>query len=564
MLSNHSNYQTEIEMKKNQQNRKLSGIQKLAQSINDRLKSKLSRRVVLCVFTSIIVIEAILLIPSVKRREKELLSQIKQMSSGKVAWILITYPNASHTELVNHLSELMQHHPTILGGAVYDTNKQKVGTFGEFPELSLSEVNNSKKLFFSTSSNVYRYDDLIWSGKDMQTDYSIIIRHDCSNLRPELLAYISRIIGLVIIISLFLTITVWLCLEPIVINPILLLRSDLNQAGEAIYNDQEPPAFSSTYLQRQDELGEVINAFELMFIKISQAISERKKAEAALQESLEKVKTYSQALNYELEQGHQMQKNFLPAQISQQNGWEIASFFQPARQVAGDFYDVFELSNHTVGLVIADVCDKGVGAALFMSLFRSLIRVFSGQNYFEEMNEDLGGEKDKLYLDRGLATEDCYHALKAVCLTNNYIAKNHGEVGMFATLFFGVLDINNGKITYINGGHEPLFIISATGEIKEELNSTSPAVGMLPDMKFKIEQTHLEVGEILLGYTDGVPEARNGKGEFFTNEKLRLLVEKKAASAEGLLKEISTSVLNHTGSATQFDDITLLAVQRQV
>ncbi|WP_205127476.1 PP2C family protein-serine/threonine phosphatase [Okeania hirsuta] len=564
MLSNNSSYQTEIEMKKNQQNSKLSSIQKLAQSINDRLKSKLSRRVVLCVFTSIIVIEAILLIPSLKRREKELLSQIKQMSSGKVAWILITYPDASNTELVNHLSELMQHHPTILGGAVYDTNKQKVGTFGEFPELSLSEVNNSKKLFFSTSSNVYRYDDLIWSGKDMQTDYSIIIRHDCSNLKPELVAYISRIIGLVIIISLFLTITVWLCLEPIVINPILLLRSDLNQAGEAIYNDQEPPAFSSTYLQRQDELGEVINAFELMFIKISQAISERKKAEAALQESLEKVKTYSQALNYELEQGHQMQKNFLPAQISQQNGWEIASFFQPARQVAGDFYDVFELSNHTVGLVIADVCDKGVGAALFMSLFRSLIRVFSGQNYFEEMNEDLGGEKDKLYLDRGLATEDCYHALKAVCLTNNYIAKNHGEVGMFATLFFGVLDINNGKITYINGGHEPLFIISATGEIKEELNSTGPAVGMLPDMKFKIEQTHLEVGEILLGYTDGVPEARNGKGEFFTNEKLRLLVEKKAASAEGLLKEISTSVLNHTGSATQFDDITLLAVQRQV
>ncbi|NEP90499.1 MAG: PP2C family protein-serine/threonine phosphatase [Okeania sp. SIO2C2] len=551
-------------MNKNKQNSKLSGIQKLAQSINDRLKSKLSRRVVLCVFTSIIVIEAILLIPSLKRREKELLSQIKQMSSGKVAWILITYPNASNTELVNHLSELMQHHPTILGGAVYDTNKQKVGTFGEFPELSLSEVNNSKKLFFSTSSNVYRYDDLIWYGKDMQTDYSIIIRHDCSNLRPELLAYISRIIGLVIIISLFLTITVWLCLEPIIINPILLLRSDLNQAGEAIYNDQEPPAFSSISLQRQDELGEVINAFELMFMKIYEAISERKKAEAALQESLEKVKTYSQALNYELEQGHQMQKNFLPAQISQQNGWEIASFFQPARQVAGDFYDVFELSNHTVGLVIADVCDKGVGAALFMSLFRSLIRVFSGQNYFEEMNEDLGSEKDKLYLDRGLATEDCYHALKAVCLTNNYIAKNHGEVGMFATLFFGVLDINNGKITYINGGHEPLFIISATGEIKEELNSTGPAVGMLPDMKFQIEQTHLEVGEILLGYTDGVPEARNGKGEFFTNEKLRLLVEKKAASAEGLLKEISTSVLNHTGSATQFDDITLLAVQRQV
>ncbi len=551
MLSNNSSHQakSEIEMKKNQQNSQLSGIQKIAQSINSRLKSKLSRRLVLYVFTSIILIEGIILIPSVKKREKELLSQTKQVSSGKVAWILITYPNTSGKKLVNHLSELIHHTPLILGGAVYTSNGQEIGTFGESPELSFSEINNSEKPFIPSRSGS-RYDDLVWSGKDMKTNYSIIIRHDASNIKPELLAYIYRIVGLVIIISLFLTITVWLFLEPIVINPILLLRCDLNKAGETIYQDQEPPEFQSVSLHRKDELGEVINAFKLMFIKIYEAISERKKAEAALQESLEKVEAYSQALNSELEKGHQMQKNFLPAEILQQNGWEIAAFFQPARQVAGDFYDVFELSNDTIGLVIADVCDKGVGAALFMSLFRSLIRIFSGQNSVEEMNNFLANKDDN-------------HPLKAVELTNNYIAKNHGDVGMFATLFFGVLDVNNGKLTYINGGHEPLFIIDAAGGIKQELNSTGPAVGMLPNMNFKIEQTKLEPGEILLGYTDGVPEARNSQGKFFTNEKLRLLVEKKVASAEALLAEISTSVLNHTGSATQFDDITLLAVQRQ-
>ncbi|MGD1714552.1 PP2C family protein-serine/threonine phosphatase [Dapis sp. BLCC M172] len=546
MLSTNSSDQAEIEINKHQHNSQKSAIQKLADSINERLKSKLSRNVVLCVFTSIIIIEGILLIPSVRRREQELLSQIKQVSSGKVAWILMTYPNASGKQLVNHLSELIQPNMPILGGDVYTANGQKIGTFGESPKLQLSDLTNSPK----SSAKDLRYDDIIWSGQDMQTDYTIVIRHDASNVGPELLAYIYRIIGLVIIISLFLTITVWLCLEPIVINPILLLRCDLNKAGEAIYKDQEPPEFDSVSLHRKDELGEVIGAFELMFLKIYEAISERKKAEAALQESLEKVEAYSQAMNSELEKGHQMQKNFLPAEILQQNGWQIAAFFQPAKQVAGDFYDVFELSNNTVGLVIADVCDKGVGAALFMSLFRSLIRIFSGQHSVEEINNFL-------------ANPDNNHPLKAVECTNNYIAKNHGDVGMFATLFFGVLDINNGKLTYINGGHEPLFILDALGGIKQELNSTGPAVGMLPDMNFKIEETVLEPGEILLGYTDGVPEARNSQSEFFTNQKLRLLVEKKFNSAESVLEEISTTVLEHTGSATQFDDITLLAVQRR-
>ena len=237
MLSTNSSNQAKIEINKHQHNRKKSAIQKLADSISERLKSKLSRRVVLCVFTSIIVIEGILLIPSVRRREQELLSQIKQVSSGKVAWILITYPNASGKELVNHLSELIQPNMPILGGDVYTADGQKIGTFGESPKLQLSDLSNSRK----SSIKDLCYDDIIWSGQDMQTNYTIVIRHDASNVGPELLAYIYRIIGLVIIISLFLTITVWLCLEPIVINPILLLRCDLNKAGEAIYNDRESP-----------------------------------------------------------------------------------------------------------------------------------------------------------------------------------------------------------------------------------------------------------------------------------------------------------------------------------
>ena len=232
-----------LEISKNQHQESssgASGLQRFINPITSRLKSKLSRRIVLCVFSSIIIIEGIILIPSVKRREQELLNQIKQMSSGKVAWILITYPNASGTELVNHLSELKQHHAAVLGGAVYSSNGTKIGTFGESPELPFDVVSNSEKPFVPSQDGT-RYDDLVWSGKDMKTDYTIILRHDASNVKPELLAYIARIIGLVIIISLFITITVWLFLEPIVINPIFLLRCDLIKAGEAIYQDKAPP-----------------------------------------------------------------------------------------------------------------------------------------------------------------------------------------------------------------------------------------------------------------------------------------------------------------------------------
>jgi len=285
-------------------------------------------------------------------------------------------------------------------------------------------------------------------------------------------------------------------------------------------------------------------------------------------------------LNQELEKGQYIQKNFLPSKIPQFPGWEIASFFEPAYLVAGDFYDIFELPNRQLGLAIADVCDKGVGAALFMALFRSLIRIFSGQTQLDGMS--FRSEYTSLLLDKlsslPLPQETTspaeptpqfspnplhINALKAVRLANNYIALNHGELGMFATLFFGVLDPKTGLLTYINGGHDPLVIVGARGGVKELLHATGPAVGLLPNLKFRIRQTVLEKGEILLGYTDGVTEARTAAGEFFTEARLLSIVETAPVSAQALLTQIADRVLEHAGEASQFDDITLLAVKRE-
>ncbi|MGD1804866.1 GAF domain-containing SpoIIE family protein phosphatase [Dapis sp. BLCC M126] len=259
--------------------------------------------------------------------------------------------------------------------------------------------------------------------------------------------------------------------------------------------------------------------------------------------------TYSKALDHELEKGRQIQIDFLPYDIPKLDEWEIVACFHPAKQVAGDFYDAFPLDNDQIGLVIADVCDKGVGAALFMALFRSLIRIFSSQ-------------ENKLQETTTSIINLAHHkALQAVRLTNDYVGQNHWQMSMFATLFFGVLDPNTGLLSYVNGGHEPLFIINQDG-IKQMLNSTGPAVGMMPNMKFEIKEVQLEPGEILIGYTDGVTEAKSPEGKLFTDKKLKELVEKPAASASELIERIKNKLFDYMEDAAQFDDITMLAVRR--
>jgi sigma-B regulation protein RsbU (phosphoserine phosphatase) len=265
---------------------------------------------------------------------------------------------------------------------------------------------------------------------------------------------------------------------------------------------------------------------------------------------------------YEIEKGQKMQRDFLPAELKLPPEWELSALFKPARQVAGDFYDSFMLPSGGIGVVIADVCDKGVGSALFMALFRSLIRVFSTEN-------DLGSisitQADQHNVKGHTQIINLGHvnALGAVKLTNDYVADNHSNLNMFATLFFGIIDPKTGLLTYVNGGHEPLVIIGEDG-IKSRLMPTGPAVGMLPQVKFRIQQIELEPGDTLLGYTDGVTEAKSPTSKFFTEERLVKILEhpEPDTTATQLLDRIDRDLMEHIADADQFDDITMIAVRR--
>lgn len=133
---------------------------------------------------------------------------------------------------------------------------------------------------------------------------------------------------------------------------------------------------------------------------------------------------------------------------------------------------------------------------------------------------------------------------------------------MFATMFFGVLNPVTGSVTYINGGHNAPMIIDADGVIKERLNPTGPAVGMFAGAKFGIQKTRLEAGEMLVSFTDGVPDARDPDGHFFGEPRFIELLCNPTTSPWDLLERLEQRLFTHIASADQFDDITLLIVRR--
>jgi serine phosphatase RsbU (regulator of sigma subunit) len=281
----------------------------------------------------------------------------------------------------------------------------------------------------------------------------------------------------------------------------------------------------------------------------------------------QKIKAYSRALDQELEKCRQIQMNFLPAQLPRLPNWHIEEFFFPARRVSGDFYDAFMLPGGYVGLVIGDVCDKGVGSALFMALYRSLIRVFSGQTHLcEHLCESFIAASQKRAGDMIIQQEtidvEQTNPLIAVKLTNDYIAQNN-DMCMFATLFFGVLDPESGKLVYINGGHEAVMVIDQNG-IRERLLPTGPAVGTLPQAKFAYKEIQLLAGDILFAYTDGVIDARSPSEERFTKRRLFSLLSQPVDSALELTQKIATNIFAHIGKAAQEDDITMLTLQRKL
>ena len=252
-------------------------------------------------------------------------------------------------------------------------------------------------------------------------------------------------------------------------------------------------------------------------------------------------KEYLKGLERELEIGRQIQTGFLPKEIVSPDGWEISAFFRAAKEVSGDFYDVIPLADDRIALIVGDVTDKGVGAALYMALYRSLLRAYLSSN--------------------GFVVDTTRNGLsEAAAFVNNYICRVHHSV-MYLTAFMAILDPSSGKLTFVSAGHDFPLVVRGNGDI-EELKPTGPAIGILEDRVFGRGEIRLEAGDGLLAYTDGLLDIRNSAGKSFGAQKLRDLVGKETQGVGTLIAGIVSQVDDFSAGTVQYDDVTMLGISR--
>jgi sigma-B regulation protein RsbU (phosphoserine phosphatase) len=249
-------------------------------------------------------------------------------------------------------------------------------------------------------------------------------------------------------------------------------------------------------------------------------------------------------MKQELEVARHIQTSFLPESCPSVPGWELATIWRSAREVAGDFYDFIPL--HTgkgssgakegrTGVVVADVAGKGVPAALFMALSRTLVRTMA-----------IAGRSPA----------------PTVAQANNLILAD-ARSGLFVTLLYAILEPDSGDISYVNAGHMPPLVIRAADGSVEELRTHGMALGVLPDLEYEDQKAHLKPGDILLLYTDGIVEASDADQRMFGRERLREVASGyRTESAQALATGISHAVEAFVRDAPPFDDLTLVVAKR--
>lgn len=267
----------------------------------------------------------------------------------------------------------------------------------------------------------------------------------------------------------------------------------------------------------------------------------------------------AERLAREMEVARNIQRDFLPESLPKARGLELEALLQPARDVSGDFYDAFALPpSGTIVLVVGDVCDKGVGAALFMALFRSLIRA-SADPVGGGAIQMIGGRRTLVRQALDSATPADL-LTRVAGFTNDYIARLHGRTNMFATVFLAALSPQTGQFDYVNAGHEPALIVTPQGAMGE-LRPTGPALGLMPEQVFGAGEGTLEPGHCLFMFTDGLMDARNAGGEAFGAARLRSALRANTSSASTLVRGVMDALAAFTGQAEPHDDVTLLAAR---
>ena len=241
-------------------------------------------------------------------------------------------------------------------------------------------------------------------------------------------------------------------------------------------------------------------------------------------------------LEAELQMARDVQASLLPQRLPEIPGYSLAAEWRSAREMAGDFYDIFALPDERWGIVVADVTDKGAAAAMFMAMTSSLIR----------------------------ASSSSYASPAETLREVNQRIMTHSNSVMFVTVFYAILDAANGSLTYANAGHNPPLLRRAGG-FMESLMPTGPAIGLMEDPRLLDASLTLSPGDALAIYTDGITDALNPQGEGYSMERLREAVRSAPVSNAALqLVHLSEDLAAFTQAVVPFDDITFFILVAEI
>jgi sigma-B regulation protein RsbU (phosphoserine phosphatase) len=253
-------------------------------------------------------------------------------------------------------------------------------------------------------------------------------------------------------------------------------------------------------------------------------------------ELLQQEAVKSESMERELQLAREIQATFLPEKLPEIPGWDIGASWQPARQVGGDFYDILQVDGDHIGIVMADVADKGMPAALFMTLIRTLIRAAAKEKF----------------------------SPAAVLKQVNTLLIPDSKHGMFVTVFYAVFSISTGKVVYANAGHNPPIVNHNHESEMVELTRTSIALGIFDDIEIDEREISIQYGDWILLYTDGVTEAFSVNDEMFGEDRLfHILENNKFTSSQDLVTKIEQSVNEFITGMDLSDDMTLAVVYRK-
>jgi sigma-B regulation protein RsbU (phosphoserine phosphatase) len=237
----------------------------------------------------------------------------------------------------------------------------------------------------------------------------------------------------------------------------------------------------------------------------------------------------------ELEMARALQASFIPQELPALPGWDIAACWYPAREVSGDYYDFPQAIPGQLGVVIADVSDKGLGSALFMTLTRTIVRA---------------------------SVEGSSSPATAIAQANRLICADATD-GMFVTLCYAAVEPVSGIVTYVNAGHNPPLLFRAEESEAVALSRTGILLGIDPTASFQQDSVQLASGDLLLLYTDGITDAQNAAFDMFGEQRLReVITAHRHETAEALLRAIMAAIHDFAGTAPPFDDITAVLLRR--